>query len=70
MPLELSRLIQDFARPMTRPGWKNGGSFPSELFWQGIREKYFGRLIEMASTAQTTEEYLFMLEDSSVPEWF
>ncbi len=70
MPIELSRLIQDFARPITRGNWRNGGAFSSELYWQGINEKYYRQLIHIASSAETAEEYEFMLQDSAVPEWF
>jgi len=40
MPDELSKLIQDFARPRTRPNWRAGGAFPSPLFYLGIDLKY------------------------------
>ena len=32
MPKELSIIIQDYARPLSRPNWRQGGSFNSELF--------------------------------------
>ena len=70
MPIELSRLIQDFARPRTRPDWRIGGAFPSEWFWRGVNDKYYKQLVRMAETAQTFEEYEFMMQDSSIPEWF
>lgn len=70
MPAELSRLIQDFARPRTRLNWRSGGAFPSELFWRGINSKYFGDMVDLAQTAQSAEEYEFMLQESGIPEWF
>ena len=70
MPPEISKLIQDFARPLTRVNWRDGGSFPSELFHRGVNEKYYGHLVYIGSIAQSAEEYEFMLQDSSVPEWF
>jgi len=36
MPPELSILIQEFARPRSRPDWRKGGSFPSTQFYYGI----------------------------------
>lgn len=36
MPIELSRKIQDYARPISRINWKKGGSFKSELFVIGV----------------------------------
>jgi hypothetical protein len=36
MPTELSQLIQEFARPRSRPDWRKGGSFPSTMYYQGI----------------------------------
>ena len=70
MPIELSKLIQDFARPITRVNWRDGGSFSSELFHRGINEKYYGHLVYMGMNAQSAEEYEYMLQDSSVPDWF
>ena len=70
MPIELSRLIQEFARPRTRPDWRMGGAFPTELIWRGINAKYYNRLIQIASVAQTFEEYEYMMQDSAIPDWF
>jgi hypothetical protein len=36
MPLVLSQLVNEFAKPITRPKWRQGGSFPSKLFFQGL----------------------------------
>ncbi len=36
MPIELSKIIQNFARPMTRINWRQGGSFPSRMFFEGL----------------------------------
>lgn len=70
MPIELSRLIQDFARPLTRLDWRRGGAFPSHLFWKGINSRYYREITDLAMLAQTAEEYEYMLQDSAVPEWF
>jgi hypothetical protein len=36
MPLVLSQLVNEFAKPLTRPKWRQGGSFPSRLFLEGL----------------------------------
>lgn len=40
MPEVLSQSIQDYARPITHPKWRQGGSFNSELFKDGLYLKY------------------------------
>ena len=70
MPVELSRLIQDFARPLTRVDWRRGGAFPSSLFWIGVNARYYREITDLAMLAQTAEEFEYMLQDSAVPEWF
>jgi len=40
MPLVLSQLVNEFAKPLTRPKWRQGGSFPSKLFFQGLYIKF------------------------------
>ena len=34
MPIEISQIIQDYARP--RIDWRQGGSFPSKMFFKGL----------------------------------
>ena len=41
MPEELSKLIQDYARPITHPNWRQGGSFNSKYFHSGLHLKYY-----------------------------
>jgi hypothetical protein len=36
MPLVLSQLVNEFAKPITKPNWRQGGSFNSRLFLEGL----------------------------------
>ena len=38
MPIELSQIIQDYARP--RIDWRQGGSFSSKMFIDGLYNKF------------------------------
>ena len=57
MPIELSKIIQNYARPITRTNWRQGGSFPSRLFFEGLYiihdDNLFRYFIEIE------EEYIF-----------
>ena len=57
MPIEISKIIQNYARPITRINWRQGGSFPSRLFFEGLYiihdDNLFRYFIEIE------EEYIF-----------
>jgi hypothetical protein len=67
MPEELSKLIQDFARPVTRTNWRKGGAFRSSLFYLGLlvdrrlhpifHRADFDWLVHQAMYVQTAEEF-------------
>ena len=56
MPPELSRLIQDFARPnLTHPQWRLGGSFSSYLFYDGLNDLQYSGPLPSALTIRLGE---------------
>jgi len=68
MPPELSAYIQEFARPCCRLTWRNGGAFPSALFFQGLlHSPIWDRfdivlLLHQGHEARTAEEFEFFLQ--------
>jgi len=71
MPLEVSKVIQAFARPVSRADWRFGGSFPSTLFYNGIlhdsRYRHLFYLEEFDDAIQlsrtiSAEQFEFYLE--------
>ena len=63
MPPELSKLIQDFARPRSRPNWRKGGAFPSYLFHLGMRQRSAMQIFVTATHAVTFEAYMEAMQD-------
>ena len=39
-PKEIQMLIMEFARPLSKVNWRSGGSFNSENFYTGLRDRY------------------------------
>jgi len=73
MPDDLSKLIYEFARPLTRPNWRSGGSFPSFLFYSGLManprlhpllfyQTEFDWLVYQGNFAENAEEFEFYLQ--------
>uniref|UniRef100_A0A6C0EVN5 Uncharacterized protein n=1 Tax=viral metagenome TaxID=1070528 RepID=A0A6C0EVN5_9ZZZZ len=68
MPIELSKIIQNFARPLTRIKWRQGGSFNSRLFLEGLYIEYDDifyhiiRLQEVLIPLTIYEKALFLRE--------
>jgi hypothetical protein len=38
--MDVQRYISEFARPLTRPRWREGGPFKSDLFYSGLKDRY------------------------------
>ena len=70
MPDDLSKLIHDFAKPLTHPYWRYGGSFPSYLFYRGLFQDVhpllnqieFEWFVNHANEFLTAEEFEFYLD--------
>ena len=41
LPEDVVRHIKEYCKPITRPDWRKGGSFKSELFECGLFNKFF-----------------------------
>ena len=72
MPDDLSHLIHEFARPLTHPNWRSGGSFPSYLYYSGLLANpklhslfyqcEFDWLVYHGNLAETADEFELYLD--------
>ena len=57
MPEELQKIINDYARPLTRPDWRNGSNFKINKSW--IRNIVYNFLTEKAHQLANNNNLLY-----------
>ena len=73
-PDDVLALISAYSKPCSRPDWRNGGAFPSYLFYIGyddyVNRHEFDSLVIIADDASSAEEFEFIMENLDMLEGY